>query len=86
MTAVDRKVFVVCRRAADDRRRGKGVGAEVRQYAGDDGRRNTKYRHRMNTKYYRKYGTSTKYDESAVCRYDNYTKNNTRSDKGNTTL
>ena len=34
----------------------------------------------------RDYGTSTKYDESAACRSENYTKDDTRNDDGNTTL
>ena len=43
----------------------------------DHERRNTKYRHRVEYEILREYGTSTMYDESAVCRCENYTKDDT---------
>ena len=57
----------------------------MRQCAGDDeGRRETKHWVSAPNEYeiLREYGTSTMYDESAACRYENYTKVDTRNDEG----
>ena len=61
----------------------------MRQCAGDgERRRETKHEVSAPNEYeiLRDYGMSTMYDESVACRSENYTKDDTRNDDGNTTL